>query len=172
MSLFPAAFSVTDLPHSHPPHLSPGRPFRVVWGDSTSRHNEVKGKKNHGPRGLQQTEEAKKFRRKLLAIHPAAWACRYCRYLEGHSDSPGTPCWFSVGSLMYGAGHMFKCQANFYRHGDSFRNSPSDAVGHLLARSNGLTSPELPPLAFAEALQDNVSHWCKIRRLDLIFVDT
>ena len=30
----------------------------------------------------------------------------------------------------------------------------------------------LPPLVIAEALQDNVSHWCKIRRLHLIVVDT
>ena len=38
-------------------------------------------------------------------------------------------------------------------------------------RSNSLTSPELPPLAIAEALQDNVSCWYKIRRLHLIIVD-
>ena len=30
-----------------------------------------------------------------------------------------------IGSLMYGAGHVFKGQANFYMHGGSFRNSPS-----------------------------------------------
>ena len=78
-----------------------------------------------------------------------------------------------IGSLMYGAGHVFKGQANFYMDGGSFRNPPSDAeFGHLLARSNCLTSPELPPLAIAEALQDNVSHWYKIRRLHLIIVDT
>ena len=57
-----------------------------------------------------------------------------------------------IGSLMYGAGHVFKGQANFYMHGGSFRNSPSDAdFGHL---------------------QDNVSHWYKIRRLHLVIVDT
>ena len=51
--------------------------------------------------------------------------------------------------------------------------SPSDAdFGRLLARSNSLTSSYLPPLVIAEALQDNVSHWCKIRRLHLIIVDT
>ena len=38
-----------------------------------------------------------------------------------------------IGSLMYGAGHVFKGQANFYMHGGSFRNSTSDAeFGHLL----------------------------------------
>ena len=37
---------------------------------------------------------------------------------------------------------------------------------------NCLNSPYLPPLAIVEALQDNVSHWCKIRRLHLIVVDT
>ena len=71
-----------------------------------------------------------------------------------------------IGSLMYGAGHVFKGQANFYMHGGSFRNSPSDAdFGQLLEKSNCLTSPYLPPLAIAEALQDHVSHWYKIRRL-------
>ena len=76
-----------------------------------------------------------------------------------------------IGSLMYGAGHVFKGQANFYMHGGCFRNSPSDAdFGHLLESSNCLTSPHLPPLAIAEALQDNVSHWYKIRRLHLIVV--
>ena len=78
-----------------------------------------------------------------------------------------------IGSLMYGAGHVFKGQANFYMHGGSFRNSPSDAeFGICWLGSNCLTSPELPPLAIAEALQDNVSHWYKIRRLHLIIVDT
>ena len=78
-----------------------------------------------------------------------------------------------IGSLMYGAGHVFKGQANFYLHESSFRASPSDAAfGELLARSNSLTSPDLPPLAIAEALQDNVSHWYKIHRLHLIVVDT
>jgi len=78
-----------------------------------------------------------------------------------------------IGSLMYGAGHVFKGQANFYMHGGSFRNSPSDEdFGHLLEKNNSLTSPHLPPLAIAEALQDNVAHWYKIRRLHLIVVDT
>ena len=77
-----------------------------------------------------------------------------------------------IGSRMYGASHAFKGQANFYLDGGSFRNSPSDAeFGNLLARSNCLTS-KLPPLAVAEGLQDNVSHWYKIRRLHVIIVDT
>ena len=46
-----------------------------------------------------------------------------------------------IGSLMYGAGHVFKGQANFHMHGGSFRNSPSDAdFGQLLEKSNCLTS--------------------------------
>ena len=78
-----------------------------------------------------------------------------------------------IGSLMYGAGHVFKAQANFYLHDDSLWNSPPDAeFGQLLDRSNCLTSPRLPPLVIAEALQDFVSHRYKIRRLDLIVVDT
>ena len=67
---------------------------------------------------------------------------------------------------MYGAGHVFKGQANFYLHDDSLRNSPPDTeFGLLLDRSNCLTSPHLPPLVIVEALQDYVSHWYKIRRL-------
>ena len=78
-----------------------------------------------------------------------------------------------IGSLMYGAGHVFKSQANFYLHDDSLKNSPPDAeFGRLLDRSNCLTSSHLPPLVIAEALQDYVSHWYKIRRLHLIVVDT
>ena len=78
-----------------------------------------------------------------------------------------------IGSLMYGAGHVFKGQANFYLQEDSLRNFPPDAeFGRLLDRSNCLTSPHLPPLVIAEALQDYVSHWYKIRRLHLIVVDT
>ena len=51
-----------------------------------------------------------------------------------------------IESLMYGAGHVFKGIANFYMHGGSFRNSPSDVeFGQLLARNNSLTSPDLPP---------------------------
>lgn len=51
-----------------------------------------------------------------------------------------------IESLMYGAGHVFKGIDNFYMHGGSFRNSPSDVeFGQLLARNNSLTSPDLPP---------------------------
>jgi len=78
-----------------------------------------------------------------------------------------------IGSLMYGAGHVYKGQANFYLHRGSFGNSPPDAeFGQLLDRSNCLTSRHLPPLVIAEALQDYVSHWYKVRRLHLIVVDT
>ena len=67
-----------------------------------------------------------------------------------------------IGTLMYGAGHE-----------SSFRTSPSDAdFGRLLARSNSLTTPYLPPLVIAAPLQDNLSHWYKIRGLHLIVVDT
>ena len=65
-----------------------------------------------------------------------------------------------IGSLMYGAGHVFKGQANFYLHDGSLGNSPSDAdFGRLLDRSNSLSSQYLPPLlVIAEALQDFITH--------------
>ena len=60
---------------------------------------------------------------------------------------------------MYGAGHMFKGQTNFYLHESSCRTSPTDAdFGQALETSISLTSLYIPPLAIAEALQDNVSH--------------
>ena len=62
----------------------------------------------------------------------------------------------AIESLMYGAGHVFKDQLLYAAF---FRKFPSDTdFGHLLDRSNCLTSPYLPPLAIAETLQDNVSH--------------
>ena len=74
-----------------------------------------------------------------------------------------------IGTLMYSAGDVFKGQSYFYLHESSFRTSPSDAdFGQALEKSTSLTSPYIPPLAIAEALQDNVSHWYKLRRLHLI----
>ena len=71
-----------------------------------------------------------------------------------------------IGWLMYGAGHVFKGEVNFYLHNDSLGNSPPDAeFGQLLDRSNCLSSQRLPPLVIAEALQDFVSHRYKTRRL-------
>ena len=78
-----------------------------------------------------------------------------------------------IGSLMYGSGHVFKGQSNFYLHKGSLGNSPSDAeFALMLAESNCLRSQRFPPLAIAEALQDFNSSRYKIRRLHLIVVDT
>ena len=50
----------------------------------------------------------------------------------------------ATGSLMCGAGHVFKSQANFYLHDVSLGNSPPDAeFGQLLDRSNCLSSQRL-----------------------------
>ena len=61
-----------------------------------------------------------------------------------------------IGSLMYGSGHVFKGQANFYLHNGSLGNSPTDAdFAQMLAESNCLQYQRFPPLAIAEALQDS-----------------
>ena len=74
---------------------------------------------------------------------------------------------------MYGSGHVFKGQANFYLHNGSLGNSPTDAdFALMLAESNCLQYQRFPPLAIAEALQDFNAHRFKIRRLHLIVVDT
>ena len=64
-----------------------------------------------------------------------------------------------IGSLMYGAGHVFAGHANFYLHHGSLRDSPSDAeFGQMLSQSCCLRALHFPPLVIAEAFQDYVLH--------------
>ena len=78
-----------------------------------------------------------------------------------------------VGSLMYGAGHVYTGHANFHLHDDTLQGSVTDSeFAELLARNCCLRAPDFPPPAIAEALEDYVNNYFKVRRLHLIVVDT
>jgi len=78
-----------------------------------------------------------------------------------------------IGSLMYGAGHVFLGQANFHLHDAKLQDSPSDTeFARMLTNNCSLQAPDFPPPAIAEALEDYVNNRFKIRRLHLIIVDT
>ena len=77
------------------------------------------------------------------------------------------------GSLMYGAGHVFRGVANFHLHDKMMQDSPSDTeFARMLSNNCVLDAPDFPPPAIAEALEDYVDNRFKIRRLHLIIVDT
>eukprot|EP00434_Breviolum_minutum_P045896 symbB.v1.2.041250.t1/scaffold7975.1/size9582/1 len=77
-----------------------------------------------------------------------------------------------MGTLMYGAGHVWEGQAHFYLHdGELFRSPPDETFIHMLQQNCCLTGPHFPPPAIVEALQDYVTHYYKVRRLHLIVVD-
>ena len=79
-----------------------------------------------------------------------------------------------VGSLMYGAGHVFRGVANVHLHDKLMQDSPSDSeFARELSINCVLDAPDFPPPAIAEALEDFVDNRFKIRRLHLmIIVDT
>ena len=77
-----------------------------------------------------------------------------------------------MGTLMYGAGHVWEGQAHFYLHDGELSRSPPDGTFiHMLQQNCILTGPHFPPPAIVEALQDYVTHYYKVRRLHLIVVD-
>eukprot|EP00434_Breviolum_minutum_P042676 symbB.v1.2.038001.t1/scaffold5775.1/size23734/3 len=77
-----------------------------------------------------------------------------------------------MGTLMYGAGHVWEGQAHFYLHdGELSRSPPDETFIHVLRQNCSLTGPHFPPPAIVEALQDYVTHYYKVRRLHLIVVD-
>eukprot|EP00434_Breviolum_minutum_P024407 symbB.v1.2.021555.t1/scaffold1847.1/size122519/8 len=77
-----------------------------------------------------------------------------------------------MGTLMYGAGHVWAGQAHFYLHDGELSRSPSDETFiHMLQQNCCLSGPHFPPPAIVEALQDYVTHYYKVRRLHLIVVD-
>ena len=77
-----------------------------------------------------------------------------------------------MGTLMYGAGHVWEGQAHFYLHDGELSCSPPDGTFiHMLQQNCILTGPHFPPPAIVEALQDYVTHYYKVRRLHLIVVD-
>ena len=77
-----------------------------------------------------------------------------------------------MGTLMYGAGHVWAGQAHFYLHDGELSRSPSDETFiHMLQQNCCLSGPHFPPPTIVEALQDYVTHCYKVRRLHLIIVD-
>ena len=77
-----------------------------------------------------------------------------------------------MGTLTYGAGHVWEGQAHFYLHdGELSRSPPDETFIHMLQQNCSLTGPHFPPPAIVEALQDYVTRYYKVRRLHLIVVD-
>ena len=77
-----------------------------------------------------------------------------------------------MGSLMYGAGHVWEGHANFYLHEHTLARAFSDeAFVQMLIADCCLTGPDFPPPAIMEVLQDCVANYHKVRRLHLIIVD-
>ena len=69
-----------------------------------------------------------------------------------------------MGTLMYGAGHVWAGQAHFYLHDGELSRSPSDETFiHMLQQNCCLSGPHFPPPAIVEALQDYVTHYYKVR---------
>ena len=77
-----------------------------------------------------------------------------------------------MGTLMYGAGHVWAGHAHFYLHDYELSRSPPDeSFIDMLKQNCCLSGPHFPPPAIVEALQDYVTHYHKVRRLHLIVVD-
>ena len=114
-----------------------------------------------------QLEEA--YARATVAITRARSLC----LIMGPLDMKGLLGAATVmGTLMYGAGHVWAGQAHFYLHDGELSRSPSDETFiHMLQQNCCLSGPHFPPPAIVEALQDYVTHYYKVRRLHLIVVD-
>ena len=114
-----------------------------------------------------QLEEA--YARATVAITRARSLC----LIMGPLDMKGLLGAATVmGTLMYGAGHVWAGQAHFYLHdGELSRSPPDETFIHMLQQNCCLSGPHFPPPAIVEALQDYVTHYYKVRRLHLIVVD-
>ena len=114
-----------------------------------------------------QLEEA--YARATVAITRARSLC----LIMGPLDMKGLLGAATVmGTLMYGAGHVWAGQAHFYLHDGELSRSPSDETFiHMLQQNCCLSGPHFPPPAIVEALQDYVTRYYKVRRLHLIVVD-
>ena len=114
-----------------------------------------------------QLEEA--YARATVAITRARSLC----LIMGPLDMKGLLGAATVmGTLIYGAGHVWEGQAHFYLHdGELSRSPPDETFIHMLQQNCSLTGPHFPPPAIVEALQDYVTHYYKVRRLHLIVVD-
>ena len=114
-----------------------------------------------------QLEEA--YARATVAITRARSLC----LIMGPLDMKGLLAAATLmGTLMYGAGHVWEGQAHFYLHDGDLSSAPPDETFIRMLRQNcSLTGPHFPPPAIVEALQDYVTHYHKVRRLHLIVVD-
>ena len=114
-----------------------------------------------------QLEEA--YARATVAITRARALC----LIMGPLDMKGLLGAATVmGTLMYGAGHVWAGHAHFYLHDQELSRSPPDETFiDMLKQNCCLSGPHFPPPAIVEALQDYVTHYHKVRRLHLIVVD-
>ena len=77
-----------------------------------------------------------------------------------------------MGTLMYGAGHVWAGRANFYLHDHELSRSPPDESFICVLKQNSCVSgPYFPPPAIVEVLQDNVTNFHQVRQLHLVVVD-
>ena len=77
-----------------------------------------------------------------------------------------------MGTLMYGAGHVWAGRAHFYLHDHELSRSPPDeSFIDMLKQNCCLSGPHFPPRAIVEVLQDYVTNYNTVRRLHLIVVD-
>ena len=114
-----------------------------------------------------QLEEA--YARATVAITRARSLC----LIMGPLDMKGLLGAATVmGTLMYGAGHVWSGRAHFYLHDHELARSPPDeSFIDMLKQSCHLSGPHFPPPAIVEAVQDYVTNYHKVRRLHLIVVD-
>ena len=114
-----------------------------------------------------QLEEA--YARATVAITRARALC----LIMGPLDMKGLLGAATVmGTLMYGAGHVWAGRAHFYLHDHELSRSPPDeSFIDMLKQNCCLSGPHFPPPAIVEVLQDYVTNYHKVRRLHLIVVD-
>ena len=114
-----------------------------------------------------QLEEA--YARATVAITRARALC----LIMGPLDMKGLLGAATVmGTLMYGAGHVWAGHAHFYLHDHELSRSPPDeSFIDMLKQNCCLSGPHFLPPAIVEALQDYVANYHKVRRLHLIVVD-
>ena len=115
----------------------------------------------------QKMEEA--YARATVAITRARALC----LIMGPLDMKGLLGAATVmGTLMYGAGHVWAGRAHFYLHDHELSRSPPDeSFIDMLKQNCCLSGPHFPPPAIVEVLQDYVTNFHKVRRLHLIVVD-
>ena len=107
-----------------------------------------------------QLEEA--YARATVAITRARALC----LIMGPLDMKGLLGAATVmGTLMYGAGHVWAGRANFYLHDHELsRSLPDESFIDTLKQNCCLSGPHFPPPAIVEVVQDYVTNFHKVRR--------